>query len=215
MKKILLLFSILLFVSNVFTQYDAEKLAGVYQWCPFHCETIKLNNDFTFDYLLDGDLFNNQRTKGTWKFVAENKIYLKSPEKKLVNKVTEEQKYNSDKISIQVRDETGAIIPGIVIKINYLGSERQYITDNYGIVEIPKIDKIEVIGFQKSVNYEIKNSDANFLTVEIELNNEPFVDKTFLFKDKKIFAIFEDGAISEDWYKKINKKRADKLFPEK
>lgn len=214
MKKILLLFVILIFVSNVFAQYDPGKLAGTYQWCPFHCETIKLNKDFTFDYLLDGDLFNNQRTKGIWKFIGENKINLKSPEKKLIYKVTEERKSNNDdKISVQIINQTSAIIPGIVIKINYLGNERQYITDEDGIIEIPKIDKFEVIGLQKSAVYEIKNSKANFLTVEIELNNEPFIDKNFLFKGKKLSTIFDDDTISENWHKKLDKMQADKLFP--
>ena len=215
MKKILFLFVILIFSSNIFAEYDSETLAGTYQWCPFHCETIKLNKDFTFDYLLDGDLFNNQRTKGVWKFVGENKIYLKSPEKKLVYKVTEERKNkNDDKISVQIFDQTSAVIPGIVLKLNYFGSERQYITNEDGISEIPKTDEFEMIGLQKSADYKIKDSDTNSLTVEIKLNNEPDVDKTFLFKDKRLFTIFEDDAISENWYKKVDQKVAKKLFPD-
>ena len=213
MKKILLLAVSLIFVSSFFAQYDSRKLAGTYQYCPFPCETIKLNEDFTFDYLLDGDLFNNERTKGTWKFLSENTIYLKSPERKSVYKVTENQKFNSDKITVQVIDQTTAIVPGIVIKIKYLGSERQYVTDDDGTCEIPKTDEIEIYGYRVSEKYKIQDSDTNYLTIQIELSNEPSVDDTFLFKDGRLYKIFEDNTVSENWYKKLSKKKADKLFP--
>lgn len=53
-----------------------KNFVGVFQWCPFHCETVKLNADFTFEYFVYGDM-RNGRLKGTWKLLNAKKIRLK------------------------------------------------------------------------------------------------------------------------------------------
>lgn len=212
-KFLFLVLIFFLFVSQLFSQNIPQKIAGAYQWCPFPCETIKLNQDFTFDYLLDGDLFNNERTKGTWKFVGENKIYLKSPERKLVYKIIEEQNENADKILIQVIDFNGAVFPGIPIKIKSQEREKQFVTNENGTCEIPNTDEITFDWMRFSESYKIENPKTNKLTVEIESTTEPSVDDNFIFKDGQLFKVFEDNTISENGYKKLSKKKASKLFP--
>lgn len=65
MKKVFISFLIIYCCFGfAFSQTKPSKFVGAYQWCPFPCETIKLNSDFTFNYLLDGDLFNKERNVG-------------------------------------------------------------------------------------------------------------------------------------------------------
>src|SRR5215475_11651965 len=90
MKKALITFALaVLFAcsSQSYGQYLA--IYGAYQDCPFHCRTIRINADFTFEYRLDGDLFNDERYKGTWRFIGRNKIRATSPEDHSSPNVTE------------------------------------------------------------------------------------------------------------------------------
>ncbi len=41
-------------------------VVGTYQECYIHCQTFEFFPDATFKMTLDGDLFNNQSTTGTW-----------------------------------------------------------------------------------------------------------------------------------------------------
>ena len=213
MKKAL--FLILIFTCSIYSQINSSEIAGAYQWCPFPCETYKINTDFTFDYLLDGDLFNNERAKGTWQLIGENKIHLKTPERKIVHKVTEESGEKTDSIVIQVKDTAGALFPGITIKTTNKGKEYQLITDETGLVDIPKSNKFEIGYFRFSEVYEIKDSKTTRLSIEINPFIEPFVDDVFLLKKDALCKIFENGEISENCYQKLNKKTAKKLFPVK
>jgi len=222
-KFLFLSFIILLSASQIFSQNNQRKIAGAYQWCPFECETFKLNDDFTFDYIIDGDLFYNRRTKGVWKFVGKNRIHLKSLNKKLVAKVTEKQNAIRDKILIRVRDFTSAAIPGVTIKFNFQGQERQYITDDDGNSEIPITDQVKLESSLFSEKYKIIYPQTNELTFEFNLTNKPsasvdsifVVDVYFIFIKGRLYKILEDASIFQNSYKKLSKKTTRKLFPEK
>lgn len=212
MKKFFIIFVLILPIP-ILGQFDSKNIAGAYQFCPFHCETIKLNEDFTFDYLLDGDLFNNQRTKGIWKFISENKIHLKSPEGKLNLKVNEHKISGRDKISVQVLDQNGAVFSGLTIKFKFLGKERKCVTDETGFCEIPKVEKFEVKWMFSSGEYRIKNSETNDLEIIIAPTSEPFIDDLFLIKDKELYRILDGKEVSEFGFKKLSDKITKKLFP--
>lgn len=212
-KPLFLVFTILLFALQSFAQNDARKIAGAYQWCPFECETIKLNEDFTFDYLLDGDLFNNERTSGTWKFIEKDKIYLKSPERKLIYNVVEKQNGVRDKILVQVSDFQGAVIPGFTLRLFFQGQEKQYTTNEDGVCEIPLFDEIQLEWRIFQEKYKIANPQTRELIISVELTNEPAVDAYFLFKDGELLKLNDSGGVFENGYKKLKKKRTRKLFP--
>lgn len=215
MKIILFAIINLFLFTNIFAQNDLKKLVGAYQYCSFPCETIRLNEDFTFDYLLDGDLFNNERTKGIWKFIGKDKIYLKSPERSLVYRTLEKQTKDFDKILIQATDMQGAALPGIIVKVNFQGQEKQFVTDENGNSEIPKVNSVEIVWTRFSEKYVLKDSHTNELNIEVDITNEPFVDDTFILKNNQLYKVFEDNSISENGYEKLNKRRIARLFPKK
>lgn len=215
MRWFFLLFNIILFaVNSNYSQNTLSKFDGAYQWCPFPCETYKINADFTFDYLLDGDLFNNERAKGTWRFVGENKIHLQTPKRKLLGKVSEEVGDSKNKIFVQVTDETGALFAGITIKVIVNGKEYQFVTNEDGTCEILRSEQIEVNFTRYSEIYMIKTPQTTRLNIEIRSFLEPVVDSIFLIKKKSLCKIFDDGEISGNCYEKLNKKILKKLFPE-
>ena len=218
MKRFFLLLSFTLLMNIcVLSQNNSSKIAGAYQFCPFPCETYKINADFTFDYLLDGDLFNNERTKGTWQFVGENKIYLKTlnENRKLIYKVTEEIDESKVKILVQILDINGAVFPGIPVKLNYKGQDYQFITDVDGECEIFKVNKIEVNYSHFLETYEIKNLQTTKLKIEMYPSTEPSFKETFLIKKGALCKISENEKISENCYQKLKKKTVKKLFPNK
>lgn len=93
MKKItIIIFFIFVFGIFCFGQNTLPKhFVGVFQWCPFHCETVKLNTDFTFEYLIFGDM-RNGRLQGTWKFVASDKIRLYGKDEEMAKVIEDFQK---------------------------------------------------------------------------------------------------------------------------
>lgn len=214
MKKCFLFFLLIFFAENIFGQNLVSKVAGTYQWCPFECETIKINPDFTFDYLIDGDLFSNERTSGVWQFTGENKIHLKSPPAKLINNVVEKQTANSDRILIQAVDGAGGIFSGIKIKAIYTTGEKDFITDENGICEIPKTDEIEVDWTRLSEKYRIKDRSTNELNIEFLTYFPPYLDDSFVFNENFLFK-FVDNEISDLGFKRLKRKVSDKLFPKK
>ena len=58
--------------------------AGVYQWCLVRCETIKINNDFTFEFLFEKKDLYRGILSGKWKIVGQNKIKLEAKDEERI-----------------------------------------------------------------------------------------------------------------------------------
>ena len=94
------LLSVITIISAAFAQQPT--IFGVYQDCPFHCRTIKINPDHTFEYRLNGDLYNDERYKGRWEFISRNKIKAtRSPDRSPLQ-VKEKPGKNADYFSVVV-----------------------------------------------------------------------------------------------------------------
>lgn len=200
---------------TVTAQQKPSKIAGAYQWCPFPCETIKINDDFTFDYHLHGDLFNNERTKGKWKFVGANRIHLKSvvTKSKVIAGVNEAVENSGDEIRVTVADQHGAIIPGIIVSTTIGEKSFQFLTDENGGCVIPQTQSIEVSYKQISEKYLIKNTMASHILVVIDTSDEPYVDEEFIVENQKLCKLDEHGKTFENCYGKISKAQTRRLFP--
>jgi hypothetical protein len=143
-------------ISQSFAQ--SPSIYGAYQDCPFHCRTIKINPDFTFEYRLNGDLYNDERYKGTWKFIDRNKIRATSPEDHSLPKVTEKSTNRANDFLIMVIDSAaGAIVQGAEISGVANGSAFKVVINDEGVARIPKCQQFEVAfngyrGVHKVVN---------------------------------------------------------------
>lgn len=56
-----------------------NRIVGTYLSCEMACQAIQIRADGTFQHLFDGDLYNNERTGGTWKLIGHNRIKAWSP----------------------------------------------------------------------------------------------------------------------------------------
>lgn len=104
MQRIIVFISILLLTFNLaFSQINPQKISGVYQWCLVHCEAVKINDDFTFDYMFYRYFTNDKLSykgvlNGRWKVIGENKIQLKGIDEKFKEML--QQSYDEDGIYI-------------------------------------------------------------------------------------------------------------------
>lgn len=203
-----LLLVIFCFAGFAFSQTKPSKIVGVYQWCPFPCQTIKLNADFTFDYLLDGDLFNNERAKGIWKFVGKNKIYLKTFEKPLDIKVEEKGENEAKIINIQFLDQMGAVFN----KTEFVINENKYVSDENGFCKIPKTKTLSILYRDRKTAYDIKNKTASELTVMIIDFDYPRLDDKYVIRKNQICLIDENDKVL-DCFLKLKKATELRLFP--
>jgi hypothetical protein len=113
MKIGFLFFILIVSTQNIFTQIDSKKISGVYRRCSYNnCEAIKINKDFTFEYLFYGGVYegkNKGRLSGNWKFTKKDHINFKAIDEKRF----EEMK--------QLKDQDGITIkPTYPAKIDYL-----------------------------------------------------------------------------------------------
>jgi hypothetical protein len=74
MKIIFTLFLFIFLLVNVcFGQKSLPKnFVGTYQICFSRCETIKINTDFTFEFLFEQKPLYKGFLKGEWKIVEQN-----------------------------------------------------------------------------------------------------------------------------------------------
>jgi len=212
--RIIFLLIVLVAISftNAFSQHDPSKIAGAYQWCPFPCGTFKINSDFTFNYNVNGDLFNNETTEGRWSFVGKDRIHLRSIDGNLISKASEESIKPKNGISVLVTDLAGGIFAGIVIRIFEDGKPRQYITNEDGVCEIPKTRSIEVEFTTYKETYQFKNLDVSSLHITIG-HLAPTVDDTFVVKKNELCKIDEGDKTFENCFAKISQKRTRRIFP--
>lgn len=176
-----------------------SSIYGTYQICPFHCLTININSDHTFVYRLNGDLYNNLKVRGTWKFKGRNRIHAVTPENRTVPNVEEKVSKRDDDFLVIVKDFTGAIVAGVGISGIANGSRFSVKTDNDGRALIPKARQFEIAfaDFYRGVHM-ICNSQANEFTVTLTVDQVAGipVNEEWLIKGNKLFIVRKDGSVN-------------------
>ena len=207
-------FFLLLVANGTQVLSQSKNIYGTYLRCGFVCTAIKINLDFTFDHLLDGDLFNGKRTKGTWKFVGENKIKAESPKPSGAPNVKEVVSSRSNSL-ITVKDFVGAVIPKAEISGIANGQNFKCLTDENGVCEIPKTKEFEVAVLHYRGTYKISSPNANEFRVELsyEQMETTIIDDVWLVEGNRLYQE-ANGTFDKDYFlEKVSRKKERKLFP--
>jgi hypothetical protein len=212
--KLLALFLVLLAVNGLQALAQSKSVFGVYKHCAFTCRFLKINPDFTFEQLLDGDLFNNQRTEGKWQFIGANKIKAETSRPSGEPNVKETTE-NRNNFLIIVVDSSGAVVSNAEISVETSGEKFRCITSQDGSCEIPKSDKFDVAFASYRGTHKVKDAHANVFTVELTYDKlEPIIDDVWLIENECLYVADKNGEFRKDtWYEKVSGKRAKKIFP--
>ncbi|MCY7346384.1 MAG: hypothetical protein LH614_09225 [Pyrinomonadaceae bacterium] len=193
---------------------QSQNIFGVFKQCPFACRFIKINRDFTFEQLLDGDLFNHERTKGTWKFVGDNKIKAQSPRPSGEPQVKETSE-NRNNFLVIVADSAGAVVPSAEVSGESNGKSFKCVTTEDGSCEIPKAEKFDVAFASYRGTHKVKDASADVFLVQLTYDKlEPIIDEVWLIEKNRLFVANSDGTFDKEiWLGKVSRKKAKKLFP--
>ncbi len=209
---------ILLVISGVQILAQSKSFYGAYQICPFACEAVQINTDFTFMHRLNGDLFNDIRTKGTWQFVGKDKIRAVSATANTEPQVTEIETNQNGSFLVTLIDSAGALFSGAKVSgiANGVAFERE--TNSEGIAEIPKCQQFNV-AFGGSRNYrgthKIRNARANEFTVKLtnEQMLETRIDEIWQVENGCLYFAETDGSLNKDYcLKKLSRKKERRIF---
>ncbi|MDT4954716.1 MAG: hypothetical protein QOJ02_2854 [Acidobacteriota bacterium] len=195
---------------------QSPSIYGAYRDCPFHCRTIKINPDFTFEYRLDGDLYNDKRYKGTWKFISRNKIKATSPEDHSPPQVTEKISNRSDGFLVTIMDSaSGAIIQGAEISGVASGSAFKVVTNDEGVARIPKCPQFEVAFDSYRGVHRVMNPKADEFLVMLTVEQMAHwaIDQIWLIEGRKLYVALADGTFEKRfWLEKLSRAKERKIF---
>ena len=212
--KFVVLWLVLLAANTFQVLAQSQSIFGVFKQCPFACRFIKINRDFTFEQLLDGDLFNNERTKGTWKFVGDNKIKAQSPRPSGEPQVKETSE-NRNNFLVIVVDSSSAVISNAEVSGESKGKSFKCVTTEDGSCEIPKTEKFDVAFASYRGTHKVKDVSADVFLVELTYDKlEPIIDEVWLIENNRLFVADSNGVFDKEYgLEKISRKKAKKLFP--
>lgn len=217
MKFILITVALALLLACFSQSYaQSASIYGAYQDCPFHCQTIKINPDFTFEYRLDGDLYNDERYRGTWKFIGSNKIKATSPEDNSPPQVTEKIADRVDDYLVTVMDSAaGAAIKGVEISGVADGAVFKVLTNDDGVARIPKCEQFEIAFRSYRGIHKVLNPKAGefLVTLTVEQIAHWAIDQTWLIEGGKLYVASEDGSFDRRFYlDKLSRAKERKIF---
>jgi hypothetical protein len=202
----------LAFVVRISAQ--SPSIYGAYQVCPFHCWTIKINRDSTFEYRLNGDLFNDERYKGTWRFIGKNKIKANSPEDHSSPDVTEKATGRDSDFLVTVFDASGTVL-GAVLSGSTNGVAFKVETGRDGVAHIPKCQRFEIASDRYRGTHEVVNPQADEFTISITVEQSQFwvVDETWLIEGNRLYVAAQDGSFRKDhWLSKLSPSKTRQIF---
>ena len=188
---------------------------GAYQDCLFHCRTIKINPNHTFEYRLNGDLYNDERVKGTWKFVGRNKIRATSPVDRSRLQVKEKPGKYADYFSFLVIDPTLAIVQGAIISGESDGRRFSVTTTSDGVARIPKCRYFELSFKGYRGNHRVSDPSTRevVVTLTVDQLRSWAINDTWVIEGKRLYIAREDGTFDRgSWLDKLSNEEAQKIF---
>jgi hypothetical protein len=221
LRKSIAFLLILLLSQGARAVAQSKSLYGAYEDCPFACLTIQINPDFTFVYRLNGDLFNDQRTKGTWQFVGEDRIRAVSAIVNTEPQVTEAEAKRTDSFLVTLLDAFGGPLAGAKVSgvVNSVSFSRE--ANSEGTVEIPECEQFDLAfsGYGGYGNYRgtyrIKTLRANVFTITLtkEQMFELYIDEVWQIEKGCLYVVQSDGSVDRDYcLKKLSRKKERKIF---
>lgn len=209
---------ILLVASDMQALAQSKSFYGAYQNCPFACETIQINPDFTFVHQLDGDLYNDLRTKGSWQFIGKDKVRAVSASANTKPQVTETETNRTGSFLVTLVDFAGGIVPGAKVSGIANGVAFEHETNSEGVAEIPECEQFN-LAFGGSRSYrgthKIRNARAKEFTVKLtnEQMFETRIDEVWQVKNGCLYFAQSDGSLNRDYcLKKLSYKKERKIF---
>lgn len=206
---------ILLFTCVAQSSAQSSSIYGAYQDCPFYCRTIRINRDYTFEYVSDGDLFNDERIKGTWKFIGRNKLKATSPEDRSPPQVTEKVTNRQNGFLVIVLDQAASLAQGVVVSGVAKGSAFRVTTNHEGVALIPKSEQFEITfngyrGIHKVVN---SKADEFLVTLTFKQMENVVIDEVWLVEGNRFYIAEQDGTFDKrSWLTKLSRKVERKIF---
>lgn len=192
---------------------SSSKIFGAYQFCPFPCITIRINRNHTFEYVLDGDLYNNQRTRGRWEFAGKGKIKAKSYAKPLRIQVNEVKLAERAELKIQAISVNGEIISGLKVTAARGSVAFAVTTDDNGYAMIPRCTEFELEFDRRRVSYEVKSKETGSLRIVVIPDSDPIVDDVWLIEAGMLYVVDVDGKIDRSSaYRKLSLKQERRIF---
>jgi len=193
----------------------SQSIYGAYQDCPFHCRTIKINADRTFEYRLNGDLYNDQRYEGTWRFVGRNKIKATSPVDHSPLRVSERLGNQPNYYTLLVVAPNGAVVSGVTI--SGIANHKRFIvaTNEDGTAQIPICRRFRISFRDYWGKHAIRNLSARQFIIElsVEQMTNDAIDETWLIEDRRLYVAGRDGSFDKGhWLDKLSNEEARKIF---
>ncbi len=197
--------SFVLVPASIATQQPG--IYGAYRDCPFHCRTIKINPNHTFEYRLNGDVYNDEHYKGTWKFVGRNKLKANSAVDRTPLKVIEKPGVGVDSYSVLVLDPNGAIVSGAVISGRTGRRSFSVTTNDTGPIQIPKCREFKLVLNHYRGRHRILNLRARQFMVMLYIDQivNRAIDETWLIEGNRLYVAADDGTFDKNyWLEKLS-----------
>lgn len=214
MSERLLIFAVFTFLGLVSGNAQTRTIIGAYQSSEMACQTIQIRSDHTFERVLDGDLFNDERTVGKWVYLGRNRIKATGPKPGGPPKVKETSR-PGDSYQIVVTDFVGAVLPQVEITGNAEGKPFHCVTNEDGFCEVPKSGSFTITRQHYSERYAVQNPLSTVFYIELSNDQMPndVIDDVWVVKQGALFWE-RDGKVDEGYsLRKISKKEVMKLFP--
>jgi len=177
--------------------------------------TIRINPDRTFEYRLNGDLYNDLRYRGTWRFIGRNRIRAISPENRSAPIVAERATNRGDRFIVIVQDFAGALAPGVEISGVANGSAFRVRTNDEGFAEIPKCQQFEVafIGYYRGVHTVVNpQADEFTVTLTVDQTSEMAIDETWLVEGNRLYVIDSGGSNRDYYLRRLGRREERRIF---
>jgi hypothetical protein len=192
---------------------QSSQIFGVYGQCMMACRYLKINADHTFEEVLNGDLFNGQRKKGTWHFEDKTRIRAQSQKPDAALKVNETS--GSDlNFRITVVDMAGAVLPGTRVS-GMLGSKLvECTTGDDGSCEISKVSQFDVQWNRFKGTHSVTSPTATRFQVNLTYEQmDTVIDEVWMIKAGRLYIELDGRFYDTDPLTKVTARRARKLFP--
>ena len=186
---------------------------GAYQACAMACETIQIRGDHTFEQVLDGDLYNNERTLGKWTSLGRNRIKAVGPKPGGPLEV-QETPAARDNFQVLVTDFVGATLPRVEITGTADTNAFRCITNEAGYCEIPKCKSFTLVRQAYTGTYTVNHPRARVFQVTLSMEQMPdhVIDDVWVM-ERGVLYRERGGKIDRSYgLRRIDSKQERKIF---